>query len=65
MVILLVIYGLLFLLPVIYDEMPQKTADLIAVILYGLFLVPSSFYFTFVSAAVINSLCLDRHLRAR
>ncbi|NJD99266.1 hypothetical protein E3E26_05650 [Thermococcus sp. LS1] len=58
----LVVYGLLFLLPVIYDEMPRKKADLIAVILYGLFLIPSSFYFTFVSAAVIDSLGIDRHL---
>jgi len=45
--------------------MPQRRADLVAVILYGLSLLPSSFYFTFVSAAVIDSLGIDMHLQAR
>jgi len=58
----LVVYVLLFLLPVFYDEIPQRKAGLVAGILYTLFPLPSSFYFTFVSVAVVNTLGIDKHI---
>ncbi len=60
----LVAYALLFVLPAVYEEMPREKADLTATILYALFLLPSSFYFTFVSAAIIDTFGIDAHLPA-
>jgi hypothetical protein len=62
LLILVMFYGLLFVLPPIYEEKPRKTANFIAAVLYALFLVPSSFVLTFLSAAIIDSLRLDKHL---
>jgi len=39
----LVVYVLLFLLPVFYDEIPQRKAGLVAGILYTLFPLPLFF----------------------
>lgn len=55
-------YGLLFVIPIVYREKPQKTADYIAALLYGLFLIPSSFILTFVSTAMIDGLGFDKYL---
>ncbi len=60
----LVAYALLFVLPAVYDEMPREKADLVAAILYAIVLLPSSFYFTFVSAAMIDTFGIDAHLPA-
>ncbi|MBP1912280.1 hypothetical protein [Thermococcus stetteri] len=60
----LVAYGLLFLLPSIYNGMSRRKADIVAGALYILFLLPSAFYFLFVSAAVIDTPGIDRHLPA-
>ncbi len=60
----LVVYALLFVLPAVYEAMPREKADLIAGVLYALFLLPSSFYFTFVSAAMIDTFGIDAHLPA-
>ncbi len=60
----LVVYALLFVLPAVYEAMPREKADLIAGVLYALFLLPSSFYFTFVSAAMIDTFGINAHLPA-
>ena len=60
----LVAYALLFVLPAVYDEMPREKADLVAAILYAIVLLPSSFYFTFVSAAMIDTFGIDAYLPA-
>lgn len=58
----LVLYGLLFLLPALYDELPLKKANLIAAAFYGFLLFPLSFYFTFVSAAMADTFGIYEHL---
>ncbi|NJE03196.1 hypothetical protein [Thermococcus sp. MV11] len=58
----LLLYGLLFLLPALYDKLPPKKADLVAVALYGFLLFPLSFYFTFVSAAMADTFGIYEHL---
>jgi hypothetical protein len=62
LIALALLYGLLFVLPAVYEEKPRKTADLIAALLFGMFLIPSSSVLTFVSTAVIDSLGLDKYL---
>ena len=58
----LILYALLFLLPDLYDAMPREKADLVAGALYAPFLVSSSLYFTFVSAAMIDTFGIDTYL---
>ena len=58
----LIVYGLLLFLPAIYEGMPREKADVTAGVLYALFLIPSSFYFTFVSAATIDTFGIDKYL---
>ncbi len=60
----LILYALLFLLPDIYKAMPREKADLVAGVLYAPFLVSSSLYFTFVSAAMIDTSGIDKVLPA-
>ncbi len=58
----LILYVLLFFLPDIYKAMPREKADLVAGVLYAPFLVSSSLYFTFVSAAMIDTSGIDKLL---
>ena len=60
----LIVYGLLLFLPAIYEGIPREKADVTTSVLYALFLVPSSFYFTFMSAATIDTFGIDAHLPA-
>ena len=62
LIVPLILYALLFLLPDIYEAMPREKADLVAGALYAPFLLMSSFSFTFVSAAMIDTFGIDRLL---
>ena len=64
LIVPLILYALLFLLPDIYEAMPREKADLVAEALYAPFLLMSSFSFTFVSAAMIDTFGIDAHLPA-
>ncbi len=64
LIVPLILYALLFLLPDIYEAMPREKADLVAGALYAPFLVMSSFFFTFVSAAMIDTSGIDKLLPA-